>query len=77
MSTILMSRIFQQNFRREFQMRSLMLLTTLFWACVFLLAAWLMSAARSPPAAYAAAILGVGAVGGLCLSLIIIWLATA
>jgi hypothetical protein len=58
-------------------MRSLMLLTTLFWACIFLLAARMMAIARSPPAAYAAAILGVGAVGALCLSLIIIWLTAA
>ncbi len=56
-------------------MRSLMLLTIIFWGCVFLLAARLMAMARSPPAAYAAASLGVAAVGALCLSLLIIWLA--
>lgn len=56
-------------------MRALMLLVTVFWSCVFLSAARMMAMARSPPAAYAAAILGVGAVVALCLSLIIIWLA--
>ena len=56
-------------------MRALMLLTAVFWSCVFLWAARMMAMAQSPPAAYAAAILGVGAVVALCLSLIIIWLA--
>ncbi|HUZ33106.1 MAG TPA: hypothetical protein VMV19_13535 [Xanthobacteraceae bacterium] len=58
-------------------MRTLMLLVAAFWGCVFLLAARLMAAARSPPAAYAAAILGVAAIGALCLSLLIIWLTAA
>jgi hypothetical protein len=39
-----------------------------------LLAIRMLAAARSPPAAYAAAFLGVAAVGALCLSLLIIWL---
>jgi len=56
-------------------MRLLMLLVTVFWSGVFLLAARMMAAAQSPPVAYVAAVLGVGAVSGLCLSLIIIWLA--
>lgn len=55
-------------------MRMLMLLTTIFCGCVFLLAARMMATAQSPPAAYAAAFLGVAAVGALCLSLLIIWL---
>jgi hypothetical protein len=58
-------------------MRMLMVPVTAFWVCVFLLAARLLGAARSPPAAYAAATLGVGAVGGLVVSLFIIWLAAA
>jgi hypothetical protein len=58
-------------------MRSLLLLMPVLWACVFLLAGRLMATVQSPPAAYAAAILGVGAVGGFCLSLIIIWLSAA
>ena len=37
----------------------------------------MMAVAQSPPAAYAAAILGVAAVGALCLSLLIIWLTAA
>jgi hypothetical protein len=53
-------------------MRSLSLLVTLFWSGVFLLAVRMMALPQSPPAAYAAAILGAAAVGGLCLSLIII-----
>jgi hypothetical protein len=56
-------------------MRALMLLVAVFWSCVFLRAAPMMATAKSPPAAYVAAILGVGAVVALCLSLIIIWLA--
>lgn len=58
-------------------MRSLMLLMPVLWACVFLLAGRVMALAQSPQAAYVAAILGVGAVGGFCLSLIIIWLSAA
>jgi hypothetical protein len=56
-------------------MRTLILLSAIFWGCVFLLAARMMAVAQSPPAAYAAAILGATAVGALCLSLLIIWLA--
>jgi hypothetical protein len=56
------------------QMQTLILLTTLFWGCLFMLAARMMAVAQSPPAAYAAAILGVAAVGGLGLSLFIICL---
>jgi hypothetical protein len=58
-------------------MRSLMLLMPVLWVCVFLLAARVMTLAQSPSTAYAAAVLGVGAVGGFCLSLIIIWLSGA
>ena len=58
-------------------MRTLMLLASVVWGCVFLLAAWLLAQARSPPAAYAAAILGAAAVGALCISLFIIWLTAA
>jgi hypothetical protein len=58
-------------------MHSLALIIPIVCICVFMLAARLLAAARSPPAAYAAAILGVGAVAALCLSLIIIWLAAA
>jgi hypothetical protein len=55
-------------------MRLLMLLATAFWGFVFLLAARLMALAQSPPAAYAAAALGIAAIGALCMSLLIIWL---
>ena len=58
-------------------MRWLMLLTTFFWGCVLMLAARLMALAKSPPAAYGAAVLGVAALGALCLSLFIIWLTVA
>jgi hypothetical protein len=58
-------------------MRSLLLLVTIFWGCVFLLAARMLAVARSPPAAYAAAVLGVAAIGALCMSLLIIWLVVA
>ena len=58
-------------------MRWLMLFTSSFWACAFVLAVRMMVVARSPPTAYAAAVLGLGAVGGFCLSLIIIWLTAA
>ncbi|HEY1983322.1 MAG TPA: hypothetical protein VGH13_24840 [Xanthobacteraceae bacterium] len=54
-----------------------LLLAAIFWGCIFLLAARKMAAAQSPPAAYAAAILGVAAVAGLCLSVFIIWLSAA
>lgn len=50
------------------------LLTTIFWSCIFVVAARMLAAAQSPPAAYAAALLGAVAVGGLGLSLIIICL---
>jgi hypothetical protein len=56
-------------------MQSLILLTTMFWGCLFVLAARMMAVAQSPPAAYAAALLGVVAIGGLGLSLLIICLA--
>jgi len=58
-------------------MPTLVLLTKMFWGCVFLLAARLMAAAQSPPAAYAAAVLGVAAIGALCVSIVIIWLTAA
>lgn len=58
-------------------MRTLMMLVTIFWGGVFVLAARLLATAQSPPAAYAAAMLGAGAVGALCLSLLIIWLTAA
>lgn len=58
-------------------MRSLMLLMPVLWAFVFVLAGRVMATAQSPPAAYAAAMLGIGAVGGFCLSLIIIGLSAA
>jgi len=58
-------------------MQSLILLTTIFWGCIFLLAARMMAVAQSPPAAYAAAILGLAAVGGFCLSILIICLSAA
>jgi hypothetical protein len=45
--------------------------------CGILLAAALLAAARSPPAAYAAAILGAATIGGLCITLFIIWLTAA
>jgi hypothetical protein len=54
-----------------------LLFAAIFWGCIFLLAARKMTAAQSPPAAYAAAILGVTAVGGLCVSIFIIWLSMA
>jgi hypothetical protein len=54
-----------------------LLLAVVFWGCGFLLAARKMATAQSPPAAYAAAILGVTAVGGLCVSILIIWLSMA
>jgi hypothetical protein len=44
--------------------------------CGFLLAAALLALARSPPAAYLAAILGAAAVSGFCVTLFIIWLST-
>jgi hypothetical protein len=55
-------------------MRLLMLLATVFCGCVFLLAARMMAVAQSPPAAYAAAALGIVAIGALCILLPIIWL---
>jgi hypothetical protein len=58
-------------------MRSFMLLIATVSVCGLLVAARIMAVAKSPPAAYAAAILGVAAVGALCLSLLIIWLAAA
>jgi hypothetical protein len=45
--------------------------------CSILLAAALLAVARSPPAAYAAATLGVVAIGGVCITLFIIWLTAA
>jgi len=58
-------------------MRTLMVLVTIFWAGVLLLAARAMATAQSPPAAYAAALVGAGAVGALGVSLLIIWLVAA
>ena len=55
-------------------MRFLTLFAPLFFAGVLILAAWAMRVAQSPPAAYAAAVLGIAAGGGLVVSLIIIWL---
>jgi hypothetical protein len=45
--------------------------------CGILLAVALLASARSPPVAYAAAILGAAAIGGFCLTLFIIWLNAA
>jgi len=55
-------------------MRTSMLLAGGFWSCVLVLAARMLAVAKSPPAAYAAAMVGAAAVGALCLSLLIIWL---
>jgi hypothetical protein len=58
-------------------MRSLALLIAILCICGFLVAARIMAVAQSPPAAYAAAILGVTSVGAFFISLLIIWLATS
>jgi hypothetical protein len=47
------------------------LLVAVVSVCVFGFAAWLMGAAQTPPAAYAAAILGVATVVAICVSLIL------
>jgi hypothetical protein len=58
-------------------MRSLMLLATLFWLAVFVMAARVTGRAQSPVAAYAGAIASAAAVVALGLSLLVIWLAVA
>jgi hypothetical protein len=55
----------------------LMLVATLCWGAILAFAARMLSKAQSPPAAYAAATLGVSAFCAWCISLLIIWLAGA
>jgi hypothetical protein len=55
----------------------LAIIVLVIFGCGILLAAALLAAARSPPAAYAAATLGAVAIGGLCITLFIIWLTAA
>jgi hypothetical protein len=55
-------------------MRSVMVVIALTGACGFVAAARMLAAAKSPPAAYAAATLGVVAAGMFCAPLFIIWI---
>jgi len=52
-------------------MRWLLLLVAVVSVFVFAPAAWLMAAAQSPPAAYAAAIIGVAAIVAFCVWLLL------
>ncbi len=55
----------------------LLVLATLFWGGILAFAINRMAAAPSPPAAYAAAAIGAVAIAGFCLTLVIVWLASA